>query len=325
MFLEIHCGRLYLDGEQVGYSKCDMPISRSLWVEGVTREEVSQPWECPKIYHWAWNESDHDQSKYANQERALLTFFARCGIVVGSVAICSCFASYAWSLWWLLLTIPSAFLTGVTGIVLVGGWQERKQLYRRFGSGELNAIEFDYSVIRYIRLLLQSGLSQNVRKRLEAGDGGVSVDSINTKVVSISHESVTRVVRRNPELIEFISKEYSAELPSPEEYRRRAFDVLYGYIQDEINRLKANRVAAEEQRRVEAERKATEESLRHSREEREALVAAEADRASRVSSLPFILGESEDEVIAWGSLSQAMLEADSDSTCATDRKEPKKA
>lgn len=323
MFLEIHCGRLYVDGEQVDYSKWDRSISRSLWVEGVTREEVSQPWECPEIYHWAWNESD--QSKYANQERALLTFFARCGIVVGSVAICSCFASYAWSLWWLLLAIPSTLLTGITGIVLVGGWQERKQLYRRFRSGELNAVEFDYSVIRYIRLLLQSGLSQSVRKRLEAGAGGGSVDSINTNVVSISQESVARVVRRNPELIEFISKEYGAKLPSPDEYRRRAFDVLYGYIQDEINRLEADRVAAEEQRRIEAEREATEASLRRSREEREALVAAEADRASRVSSLPFILGESEDEVIAWGSLSQAMLKADSDSTCATDRKEPKKA
>ncbi len=324
MFLEINCGRLYVDGEQVGYSKCDKSISRSLWVEGVTREEVSQPWECPEIYHWAWNESD--QSKYANQERALLTFFARCGIVVGSVAICSCFASYAWSLWWLLLAIPSTLLTGITGIVLVGGWQERKQLYRRFRSGELNAIEFDYSVIRYIRLLLQSGLSQNVRKRLEAGAGGVSVDSINTKVVSISHESVTRVVRRNPELIEFISKEYGAKLPSPEEYRRRAFDVLYGYIQDEINRLEADRVAAEEQQRIEAEREATEASLRRSREEREALVAAEADRASRMSSLPFILGETKDEVIGWGSLSQAMLEADTGSPTETEpSKEPKKA
>lgn len=323
MFLEIHCGRLYVDGEQVGYSKCDKSISRSLWVEGVTREEVSQPWECPEIYHWAWNESD--QSKYANQERALLTFFARCGIVVGSVAICSCFASYAWSLWWLLLAIPSTLLTGITGIVLVGGWQERKQLYRRFRSGELNAIEFDYSVIRYIRLLLQSGLSQNVRKRLEAGAGGVSVDSINTKVVSISHESVTRVVRRNPELIEFISKEYGAKLPSPEEYRRRAFDVLYGYIQDEINRLEADRVAAEEQQRIEAEREATEASLRRSREEREALVAAEADRASRVSSLPFILGETKDEVIGWGSLSQAMLEADSSSASDLSKERPKKA
>ena len=323
MFLEIHCGRLYVDGEQVDYSKWDRSISRSLWVEGVTREEVSQPWECPGIYHWVWNESE--QSQHAYQERVLLTFFARCGIVVGSVAISSCFASYAWSLWWLLLAIPSALLTGITGIVLVGGWQERKQLYRRFRSGELNAVEFDYSVIRYIRLLLQSGLSQSVRKRLEAGAGGGSVDSVNTNVVSISHESVARVVRRNPELIEFISKEYGAKLPSPDEYRRRAFDVLYGYIQDEINRLEADRVAAEEQRRIEAKRKATEEALRRSREEREALVAAEADRASRVSSLPFILGESEDEVIAWGSLSQAMLEADSDSTCATDRKEPKKA
>lgn len=321
MFLEIRHGTLYVDGEQVGYSKCDMPISRSLWVEGVTREEVSQPWECPEIYHWAWNESD--QSKYANQERALLTFFARCGIVVGSVAICSCFASYAWSLWWLLLTIPSAFLTGVTGVVLVGGWQERKQLYRRFGSGELNAIEFDYSVIRYIRLLLQSGLSQNVRKSLEAG-AEVSVGRINTEVVSIHGESVTLVVRRNPELIEFISKEYGAKLPSPEEYRRRAFDVLYGYIQDEIDRLEAAYAAAKERWRIEAKRKATEASLRRSREEREALVAAEADRASRMSSLPFILGETKDEVIGWGSLSQAMLEADG-SAAPSLSKEPKKA
>lgn len=324
MFLEIRCGVLYVDGEQVDYSKWDRSISRSLWVEGVTREEVSQPWECPKIYHWAWNESE--QSQYAYQERVLLTFFARCGIVVGSVAISSCFASYAWSLWWLLLAIPSALLTGITGIVLVGGWQERKQLYRRFRSGELNAVEFDYSVIRYIRLLLQSGLSQSVRKRLEAGAGGGSVDSINTNVVSISQESVARVVRRNPELIEFISKEYGAKLPSPDEYRRRAFDVLYGYIQDEINRLEADRVAAEEQRRIEAKRKATEEALRRSREEREALVAAEADRASRVSSLPFILGETKDEVIGWGSLSQAMLEADTGSPTETEpSKEPKKA
>ena len=322
MFLEIHCGRLYVDGEQVDYSKWDRSISRSLWVEGVTREEVSQPWECPGIYHWVWNESE--QSQHAYQERALLTFFARCGIVVGSVAISSCFASYAWSLWWLLLAIPSTLLTGITGIVLVGGWQERKQLYRRFRSGELNAVEFDYSVIRYIRLLLQSGLSQNARKSLEAG-AEVSVGRINTEVVSIHGESVTLVVRRNPELIEFIGREYSAKLSSPEEYRRRAFDVLYGYIQDEIDRLKAAYAAAKERWRIEAERKATEEALRRSREEREALVAAEADRASRVSSLPFILGETKDEVIGWGSLSQAMLKADSDSTCATDRKEPKKA
>ena len=323
MFLEIHCGRLYVDGEQVDYSKWDRSISRSLWVEGVTREEVSQPWECPGIYHWVWNESE--QSQHAYQERALLTFFARCGIVVGSVAISSCFASYAWSLWWLLLAIPSTLLTGITGIVLVGGWQERKQLYRRFRSGELNAVEFDYSVIRYIRLLLQSGLSQNARKSLEAG-AGASVGRINTEVVSIHGESVTLVVRRNPELIEFIGREYSAKLSSPEEYRRRAFDVLYGYIQDEIDRLKAAYAAAKERWRIEAERKATEEALRRSREEREALVAAEADRASRVSSLPFILGETKDEVIGWGSLSQAMLEADTGSPTETEpSKEPKKA
>ena len=94
-----------------------------------------------------------------------------------------------------------------------------------------------------------------------------------------------------PELIEFIGREYSAKLSSPEEYRRRAFDILYGYIQDEIDRLEAAYAAAKERWRIEAKRKATEASLRHLREEREALVAAEADRASRVSSLPFILGE----------------------------------
>ena len=211
------------------------------------------------------------------------------------------------------MAIPSTLLTGVTGVVLVGGWQERKQLYRRFRSGELNAIEFDYSVIRYIRLLLQSGLSQSVRKRLEAGAGGVSVDSVNTNVVSISHESVVRVVQRNPELIEFISKEYSAELPSPEEYRRRAFDTLYRYVRDEINRLKANQAIAAEQQRIEAEQEAD----RRSRKERETAVKAESDRALRVLSLPSILNETKDEVLAWGLLAHETQEEVS--------KEPKKA
>ena len=215
-------------------------------------------------------------------------------------------------------------MTGYYIRSMISNWQRYRTRHQQF-ENEIQIIDFNYPVVRCIRWLLQSGLSQNARKSLEAG-AEVSVGRINTEVVSIHGESVTLVVRRNPELIEFIGREYSAKLSSPEEYRRRAFDVLYGYIQDEIDRLKAAYAAAKERWRIEAERKATEEALRRSREEREALVAAEADRASRVSSLPFILGETKDEVIGWGSLSQAMLEADTGSPTETEpSKEPKKA
>lgn len=200
-------------------------------------------------------------------------------------------------------------------------WREYKRLHQRLESGTLHAIELDEEVTRFIiRRLLKSNPSKGSHKMLEAGHYSGSPK----QVVDIDDDSVARVISRNPELIKFIGDEYNAELPSPEEYRRRAFDTLYRYVRDEINRLEADRVAAEEQQRIEAEREAIEASLRRSREEREALVAAEADRASRMSSLPFILGETKDEVIGWGLLSQAMLEADSSS--ASDlSKEPKKA
>lgn len=318
MFLEIHCGRLYVDGESTGCGDYSRHADKASWVEGVSDEE-----RFSFALHWAWSDGEVDWHEYVDQLRIAALSDARKTTAAALAASIGGCAS-VWSLSWLILVVPAVLMTGYYIRSMISNWQRYRTRHQQF-ENEIQIIDFNYPVVRCIRWLLQSGLSQNARKRLEAGASGMSVGRINTGVVSIHGESVTLVVRRNPELIEFISKEYGAKLPSPEEYRRRAFDVLYGYIQDEINRLEADRVAAEEQRRIEAEREATEASLRHSREEREALVAAEADRASRVSSLPFILGESEDEVIAWGSLSQAMLEADSDSTCATDRKEPKKA
>ena len=319
MFLEIHCGRLYVDGESTGCGDYSRHADKASWVEGVSDEE-----RFSFALHWAWSDSEVDWHEYVDQLRIAALSDARKTTAAALAASIGGCAS-VWSLSWLILVVPAVLMTGYYIRSMISNWQRYRTRHQQF-ENEIQIIDFNYPVVRCIRWLLQSGLSQNVRKRLEAGAGGVSVDSINTKVVSISHESVTRVVRRNPELIEFISKEYGAKLPSPEEYRRRAFDVLYGYIQDEINRLEADRVATEEQQRIEAEREATEASLRRSREEREALVAAEADRASRVSSLPFILGETKDEVIGWGSLSQAMLEADTGSPTETEpSKEPKKA
>ncbi len=319
MFLEIHCGRLYVDGESTGCGDYSRHADKASWVEGVSDEE-----RFSFALHWAWSDGEVDWHEYVDQLRVAALSDARKATATALAAGISGCAS-SWSLSGLiLLVVPAVLMTGYYIRSMISNWQRYRTRHQQF-ENEIQIIDFNYPVVRCIRWLLQSGLSQNVRKRLEAGAGGVSVDSINTKVVSISHESVTRVVRRNPELIEFISKEYGAKLPSPEEYRRRAFDVLYGYIQDEINRLEADRVAAEEQQRIEAEREATEASLRRSREEREALVAAEADRASRVSSLPFILGETKDEVIGWGSLSQAMLEADSSSASDLSKERPKKA
>lgn len=318
MFLEIRHGTLYVDG-RLDSDGCDSSVCKALWVEG---DEVSDEYRFPLAFYWTQDSGkvEAEWRKYADQLRYACKIDAWYAILAALVAAIGMYA-LTWSLLWLMIVVPCVLVSTGAGLHCSSEWTVYKKMCQRYQWSELRVIEFDYDVITRIRWLIQSDLAQNVRDRLEIGvhAGGIK------KLVDIDDDSVARVIQRNPELIEFISKERSAELPSPEEYRRRAFDVLYGYIQDEINRLKANHAAAEEQRRVEAERKATEESLRHSREEREALVAAEADRASRVSSLPFILGESEDEVIAWGSLSQAMLEADSDSTCTTDRKEPKKA
>ena len=319
MFLEIHCGRLYVDGESTGCGDYSRHADKASWVEGVSDEE-----RFSFALHWAWSDGEVDWHEYVDEPRVAALSDARKATATALAAGISGCAS-SWSLSGLiLLVVPAVLMTGYYIRSMISNWQRYRTRHQQF-ENEIQIIDFNYPVVRCIRWLLQSGLSQNARKSLEAG-AGVSVGRINTGVVSIHGESVTLVVRRNPELIEFIGREYSAKLSSPEEYRRRAFDVLYGYIQDEIDRLKAAYAAAKERWRIEAERKATEEVLRRSREEREALVAAEADRASRVSSLPFILGETKDEVIGWGSLSQAMLEADTGSPTETESsKEPKKA
>ncbi len=316
MFLEIHCGRFYVDGEWTGCGDYSRHTDKASWVEGVSDQER-------RLFalHWAWSDGEVDWHEYVDQLRIAALLDARKTTATALAAGISGCAS-SWSLSGLiLLVVPAVLMTGHYIRSMISNWRRYRTRHQQF-ENEIQIIDFNYPVVRCIRWLLQSGLSQNARKSLEAG-AGVSVGRINTGVVSIHGESVTCVVRRNPELIEFIGREYSAKLPSPEEYRRRAFDVLYGYIQDEIDRLKAAYAAAKERWRIEAERKATEEALRRSREEREALVAAEADRASRVSSLPFILNETEDEVRAWGSLSQAMQ--DDSSPAPGLSKEPKKA
>ena len=210
----------------------------------------------------------------------------------------------------LVFTLPALVLVAFFGAASAKAWREYKRLYRRLESDAPRAIELNQEVTRFIiRRLIKSNLSKGSRKMLEIGSYNGSIK----EVIDVDDDSVARVISRNPELIKFIGDEYNAELPSPEEYRRRAFDVLYGYIQDEINRLEANQAIAAEQQRIEAEQEAD----RRSRKKREAEVKAEADRASRVLSLPSILNETQDEVLALGLLAHETQEEVS--------KEPKKA
>ena len=192
-------------------------------------------------------------------------------------------------------------LVALFGAASAKAWREYKRLHQRLESGTLHAIELDEEVTRFIiRRLLKSNPSKGSHKMLEAGHYSGSLK----QVVDIDDDSVARVISRNPELIKFIGDEYNAELSSPEEYRRRAFDTLYRYVRDEINRLEANQAIAAEQQRIEAEQ----EAARRSRKEREAVVKAEADRALRVLSLPSILNETKDEVLALGLLAHETQE-----------------
>lgn len=314
MFLEIRHGTLYVDG-RLDSDGCDSDSSvyKALWVEG---DEVPDEYRFPLAFYWTQDSGkvEAEWRKYADQSRYACKIDAWYAIIAALVAAIGMYA-LTWSLLWLMIVVPCVLVSAGAGLHCSSEWTVYKKMCQRYQWSELRVIEFDYDVITRIRWLIQSDLAQNVRDRLEIGvhAGGIK------KLVDIDDDSVARVIQRNPELIEFISKECSAELPSPEEYRRRAFDVLYGYIQDEINRLKANQAIATEQQRIEAEQ----EAVRRSRKEREAAVQAEANRALRVLSLPSILNETEDEVRAWGSLSQAMQD---DSSLAPDlSKEPKKA
>lgn len=232
MFLEIHCGRLYVDGESTGCGDYSRHADKASWVEGVSDEE-----RFSFALHWAWSDGEVDWHEYVDQLRIAALSDARKTTAAALAASIGGCAS-VWSLSWLILVVPAVLMTGYYIRSMISNWQRYRTRHQQF-ENEIQIIDFNYPVVRCIRWLLQSGLSQNARKRLEAGASGMSVGRINTGVVSIHGESVTCVVRRNPELIEFIGREYSAKLPSPEEYRRRAFDVLYGYIQDEIDRLKA--------------------------------------------------------------------------------------
>lgn len=309
MFLEIRHGTLYVDGEFVG--DVGRPIFRSIWVEGVTREEVTDQEKFPFAFFWAWRGGTPSWSTHTSQTRADALSDARIAAISALIAAFGgCGMAYRWSLWWLVIALHALVLVALFGAASAKAWQEYKRLHQRLESATLRAIELNEEVTRFIiRRLIKSNLFKDSRKMLEIGYYNGSIK----KVIDVDDDSVARVISRNPELIKFIGDEYNVELPSPEEYRRRAFDVLYGYIQDEINRLEANQAIAAEQQRIEAEQEAD----RRSRKKREAEVKAEADRASRVLSLPSILNETQDEVLALGLLAHETQEEVS--------KEPKKA
>ena len=300
MFLEICCGSLYVDGEFVG--DVGKPIFRSIWVEGVTREEVTDQEKFPFAFFWAWRGGMPSWSTHTSQTRAEALSDARIAAIAALIAAFGgCGMAYRWSLWWLVFALPALVLVVLFGVASAKAWREYKRLHQRLESGTLRAIELNEEVTRFIiRRLLESNLSKGSRKTLETGQYSGSL----RQVIDIDDDSVARVISRNPELIKFIGDEYNAELPSPEEYRRRAFDSLYRYVRDEINRLEANQAIAAEQQRIEAEQEAD----RQSRKEREAAVKAESDRALRVLSLPSILNETKDEVLALGLLSHETQE-----------------
>lgn len=312
MFLEIRSGKLYVDGEFVDdIGDVGRSISRSIWVEGITREEVTDQEKFPSAFFWAWTGGTPSWSALTNQMRDEALSCVRPAAVPALIAAFGgCGMAYRWSFGWLVFTLPALVLVAFFGAASAKAWREYKRLYRCLESDAPRAIELNQEVTRFIiRRLIKSNLSKGSRKMLEIGYYNGSIK----EVIDVDDDSVARVISRNPELIKFIGDEYNAELPSPEEYRRRAFDVLYGYIQDEINRLEANQAIAAEQQRIEAEQEAD----RRSRKKREAEVKAEADRASRVLSLPSILNETQDEVLALGLLAHETQEEVS--------KEPKKA
>ena len=224
MFLEICCGSLYVDGEFVG--DVGRPIFRSIWVEGVTREEVTDQEKFPFAFFWAWRGGMPSWSTHTSQTRAEALSDARIAAIAALIAAFGgCGLAYRWSLWWLVFALPTLVLVALFGAASAKKWREYKRLLQRLESGTLRAIELNEEVTRFIiRRLIKSNLSKGSRKMLEIGYYNGSIK----EVIDVDDDSVARIISRNPELIKFIGDEYNAKLSSPEEYRRRAFDVLYG-------------------------------------------------------------------------------------------------
>lgn len=107
MFLEIRCGVLYVDGEQVDYSKWDRSISRSLWIEGATREEVTDQEKFPSAFFWAWTGGTPSWSALTNQMRDEALSCVRPAAVPALIAAFGgCGMAYRWSFGW-LSSLPS--------------------------------------------------------------------------------------------------------------------------------------------------------------------------------------------------------------------------
>lgn len=305
-----------VDGEWFSRPRFYSSKPGALWIEGVLPRpslippELSDEKNYP-VFRWArsggkdWEHPMEDAYSDIVVSRVgsiFLTF-----LLVGSIGLT---AYHSW--WWLALSIPTALFTALWYTVEFFSVRGYRRLMRAFKSGKIYAIQLDPDLVNAIRSLLESNLHDEVCQAFEKRHDEIPQRK---RVLNIDKDSPSRVIAQNPALAEFLSKELNAELPSPPEYRRSAFDALYKCIQTEIDRLTTNKRILEEQQILENKRRKMEEDLRRTREEREALAAAEADRMSRILALPSILGESKEEVEMFGSISQEMRELGSqDST-----------
>ena len=206
----------------------------------------------------------------------------------------------------------NGFNTIIMYLAAVDDYRCYRRARRAFKSGQISVAQLDPDLVNAVRSLLESNLHAEVCRAFEKRHDEIPRCK---RVVNIDKDSISRVIAQNPALAELLSKELNAELPSPPEYRRSALNTLYKCIQTEIDRLTTNKRILEEQQTLEDGRRKMEEDLRRTREERNALATAEADRMSRILALPSILGESKEEVEMFGRISQEMCELGSqDST-----------
>ena len=288
----------------------------ALWIEGVLPQlslippELSDEKNYP-VFRWA--RSGGKDWEHPMEDAYSDILVSRVGsIFLTFLLVCSIGLTAYHSWWWLILGIPAALFTTIWCAEEFRSVRGYRRLMRAFKSGKIYAIQLDPDLVNAVRSLLESNLNDEVCRAFEKRHDEIPRCK---RVVNTDRDSVTHVIAQNPALAEFLSKELNAELPSPPEYRRSAFDALYKCIQTEIDRLTTNKRILEEQQILEDKRRKMEEDLRRTREERNALAAAEADRISRILALPSILGESKEEVEMFGSISQEMCELGSqDST-----------
>ena len=297
-----------VDGEWFSRPRFYSSKPGALWIEGIPPRVSIIPPELGDeknypVFRWARSGGKDWEHPMEDAYRDILASHD-CSMFLTFLLVCSIVLTACHSWWWLALSVPIALLTALCYIADFRSVRSYRRLMRAF-KDEIYAIQLDPDLVNAIRSLLESGLNDEVCQAFEKRHDEIPRYK---RIVDVDKDSASRVIAHNPALAEFLSKELNAELPSPPEYRRSAFDALYKCIQTEIDRLTTNKRILEEQQILENKRRKMEEDLRRTREERNALAAAEADRMSRILALPSILGESKEEVEMFGSISQEMRE-----------------